>query len=140
LRGGGSSAIVTALEMQLFALTEVHAGVLFFPVERAEVVLQTWRALLPSLPDEITSVGRILRFPPLPELPPQLSGRSFVVVEAACQLPAAEVDRYLEPLRALGPELDTFRPTPVTELALLHMDPPGPVPGHGDGMLLDGID
>jgi hypothetical protein len=134
--GGGSFGIVTALEFRLFPIAEVHAGVLFWPLERAGEVLQAWRAWLPSVPDSVTSVGRVLRFPPLPDLPPHLRGQSFVVVEAACQLPPAEADALLAPLRALQPALDTFRPTPVAELAALHMDPDGPVPGHGDGMLL----
>jgi hypothetical protein len=138
--GGGSFGIVTALELRLFPLTQVHAGVLFFPFDRAEEVLQAWREWLPTVPDSVTSVGRILHFPPLPDLPPHLAGRSFVVVEAACQLGQDEADRLLAPLRELGPELDTFRPTPMTELSQLHMDPPGPVPGVGDGMLLEGLD
>jgi hypothetical protein len=135
--GGGSFGIVTAMEFRLFPVTEVHAGVLFFPVERAEEVLQAWRCWLPSLPNEVTSVGRILRFPPLPDLPPHLSGKSYVVVEAVFQLPAAEADALLTPLRALGPNLDTVCPTPVAALSALHMDPDGPVPAWGDGMLLD---
>ncbi|MGN6605498.1 MAG: FAD-binding oxidoreductase [Jatrophihabitans sp.] len=141
LRGGnGNVAIVTAIELQLFPISEVYAGVLFFPVERAEQVLQTWRALLPTLPEEITSVGRILRFPPLPDLPPHLAGRAFVVVEAASQRSAADTDALLAPLRALGPEFDTFGPMSMPALAQLHMDPPGPVPGYGDGVLVDGLD
>ncbi|WP_029433261.1 FAD-binding oxidoreductase [Blastococcus sp. URHD0036] len=138
--GGGSFGVVTALELRLFPIREVHAGILFFPVERAAEVLQAWREWLPGVPETVTSVGRILRFPPLPDLPPHLSGRSYVVVEAACQLDAEEADALLAPLRALGPSLDTFGPTPVTELGLLHMDPDGPVPAHGDGMLLDDLD
>jgi FAD/FMN-containing dehydrogenase len=134
--GGGSFGVVTALEFRLYPITEVHAGVLFFPVERAAEVLYEWRAWLPSVPDAVTSVGRVLHFPPLPELPPHLSGQSFAVIEAACQLPADEADALLEPLRALGPAMDTFCRTPVDELSALHMDPPGPVPAHGDGMLL----
>ncbi|MEX5708130.1 FAD-binding oxidoreductase [Parafrankia sp. FMc6] len=134
--GGGSFGVVTALEFRLYPITQVYAGVLFFPAERAVEVLRAWREWLPSVPDEVTSVGRILHFPPLPELPPHLSGRSYVVVEAACQLSVGQADELLAPLRALEPELDTFQPTPVGELGLLHMDPPGPVPAHGDGMLL----
>ena len=65
-------------------------------------------------PTRVTSIGRVLRFPPLPELPPFLSGRSCVVVEAACQLSAAEADELLAPLRALGPAIDTFATIPVT--------------------------
>jgi hypothetical protein len=130
--GGGSFGVVTALEFRLYPITEVYAGVLFFPLDRAAEVLEAWRTWLPAVPDSVTSVGRILRFPPLPDLPPFLSGRSWVVVEAACQLDASEADALLEPLRALGPEIDTFATIPATGLSLLHMDPPG----KGDGMLL----
>jgi FAD/FMN-containing dehydrogenase len=134
--GGGSFGIATALEFRLYPIQDVHAGVLFFPIERAHEVLQVWREWLPSVPETVTSVGRLLRFPPLPDLPPHLSGQSYVVVEAACQLSEDEADELLAPLRALGPALDTFQRMPVLELATLHMDPDGPVPGYGDGMLL----
>ena len=134
--GGGSFAVVTALEFRLLPISEVYAGVLFFPIERAEEVLQAWREWVTTVPQSITSIGRLLKFPPLPELPPFLSGQSYVVVEATCLLDAAAADAVLAPLRALGPAIDTFRPTPVEELSQLHMDPPGPVPGHGDGLML----
>ena len=134
--GGGSFAVVTAIEFRLYPIIQVYAGVLFFPVERAAEVLNAWRLWLPSLPAQVTSIGRVLRFPPMPELPPHLSGRSYVVVEAACQLLEDEANALLAPLRALGPELDTFRPTPIAELSQLHMDPEGPTPAYGDGLLL----
>jgi hypothetical protein len=43
----------------------------------------------------------------------------------------------IEPLRALGPAMDTFSAVPPTALPHLHMDPPKPVPAVGDGMFLD---
>ncbi len=134
--GGGSFGIVTAIEFRLYPVTEVYAGVLFFPLERAAEVLEAWRTWLPSVPDSVTSVGRILRFPPIPDLPPHLSGHSWVAVEATAQLSADEADVLLAPLRELGPEIDTFATIPVTELAQLHMDPPEPVPARGDGALI----
>ncbi len=134
--GGGSFGVVTAIEFRLFPISEVYAGVLFFPLDRAGEVLEAWRQWLPSVPDSVTSLGRILRFPPLPDLPPFLSGQSFVVVEAACQLDETRASELLAPLRALGPAIDTFATLPVTGLSQLHMDPPGPVPGKGDGALL----
>ena len=89
------------------------------------------------MPETVTSVGRLLRFPLLPDLPPLLSGQSYVVVEAVCQMPGDFADEVLEPLRALDPAIDTFAPTSMPDLLQLHMDPPGPVPGRGDGLLLD---
>src|SRR5207247_5402721 len=83
-----------------------------------------------------TSVGRLLQFPPLPALPEPLRGRSFVVVEAAMIMDDFQASELLQPLRRLGPELDTFATIPVEDLKHIHMDPPAPVPGHADGMLL----
>jgi hypothetical protein len=134
--GGGSFGVVTAIEFRLYDFSEVHAGVLLWPMEKASEVLPGWHRWTETLPDEVTSIGRLLRFPPLPDLPKPLRGRASVVVEAACRMRAADADRLLAPLRALGPELDTFRPTPTVELGALHMDPPAPVPASGDGMLL----
>src|SRR6478736_6672283 len=68
--GGGSFGVVTAIEFRLYPISEVYAGVLFFPLDRAAEVLEAWRQWLPSVPDSVTSIGRILRFPPAPELPP----------------------------------------------------------------------
>ena len=137
LRGGGSSfAIVTALEFELFEFTTVHAGVLFFPLARAGEVLHAWREWVQTVPDEVTSVGRMLRFPPVPDLPEFLRGQAFVVVEATMRLSEEDAGELLAPLRALGPAMDTFATIPTSELGHLHMDPPGPVPGMGDGMLL----
>ena len=137
--GGGSFGVVTAIEMRLYPITEVYAGTLFFPLERASEVLHAWHDWTATVPESVTSVGRVLRFPPMPDLPPFLSGQSFAVVEAACQLGEEEADALLAPLRALGPAIDTFATIPVETLNLLHMDPPGPVPGRGDGALLDGV-
>jgi FAD/FMN-containing dehydrogenase len=134
--GGGDFGVVTALEFRLFPIAQVVAGTLFFPLERTEEVLQAWAAWTATIPDTVTSVGRLLRFPPLPELPPFLSGKSFVVVETAIQESPERADELLAPLRALGPEMDSVHPQPVAELLQLHMDPPGPTPGYGDGMLL----
>jgi hypothetical protein len=137
--GGGAFGVVTAIEMRLFPIAEVHAGTLFFPLERASEVLHAWHDWTASVPESVTSIGRVLRFPPMPELPDFLSGQSFAVVEAACQLSVEEADELLAPLRELGPTMDTFATIPVETLDLLHMDPPGPVPGRGDGALLDEV-
>ena len=134
--GGGDFGVVTAIEFRLFPIAEIVAGALFFPLERTEEVLQAWAAWTATVPDSVTSVGRVLRFPPMPDLPPFLSGKSFVVVEAAIQESPERADELLAPLRALGPDMDSVHPQPMPELLQLHMDPPAPVPGNGDGMLL----
>jgi FAD/FMN-containing dehydrogenase len=134
--GGGSFGVVTALEFKLYPITEVYAGILFFPLDRGAEILRAWRRWVDTVPDEVTSVGRFLQFPPLPALPDHLRGQSFVIVEAASLLGKDGTDELLRPLRELGPQVDTFATIPVRELKHLHMDPEHPVPGAGDGMVL----
>ncbi len=135
--GGGNLGVVTALEIELFPIAEVVAGVLWWPIERSGEVLHAWRELTASgLPDELTTVGRYLRLPPLPEIPEPVRGKSFVVVEAIHLGDRAEADRLLAPLRALGPVMDTVDTIPVQALSRMHMDPEHPIPGGGDGVML----
>jgi FAD/FMN-containing dehydrogenase len=134
--GGGSFGVVTALEFQLYPIVEVYAGVLFFPIERGKEVLHSWRNWIEDVPDEVTSVGRFLQFPPIPQIPEPLRGGSFVVVEATSLLDQAATDELLRPLRDLEPAIDTFATIPIERLTTLHMDPEHPVPGAADGMLL----
>ena len=41
--GGGNFGVVTAIEFSLLPITELYAGALFFPYERAGEVLEAWR-------------------------------------------------------------------------------------------------
>jgi FAD/FMN-containing dehydrogenase len=138
--GGGNFGIVTALEFELYPISEVYAGVLFFPFERASEVLHAWREWIATVPEEVTSVGRLLQFPPLPEVPEPIRGQSFVVVEAVVLGDEQEGAEHLRPIRELGPVMDTFAMVPPVGLAELHMDPPNPVPYTGGaGMLLGAL-
>jgi FAD/FMN-containing dehydrogenase len=135
--GGGAFGVVTAIEFELFAIPTVYAGALFFPIERAAEVLHAWREWTYDAPESITSVGRVLRFPPLPDLPPHLSGKSFALIEIISLERAPDADELIAPLRSLVPIMDTIETIPAAGLLQLHMDPPGPVPGTGDHQLLD---
>jgi FAD/FMN-containing dehydrogenase len=138
LRGGnGNFGVVTALEFEVFPMRELYAGALFFPVERSAEVLHAWAALLPELPEELTTWANVLHFPPLPELPDAFRGKSFAVVMAAFLGGEAEGRALLRPLRALGPELDTLALQPPVGLSELAMDPPDPLPFRSAHVLLD---
>jgi hypothetical protein len=49
----------------------------------------------------------------------------------------AEGAELVAPIRGLGPEIDTIATMSAAALQRVHMDPEHPVPGLGDGMLLD---
>jgi len=136
--GGGSFGIVTAIEFRLFPITEAYAGILWYPMERGSEVLHAWAELTRGgPPDELTTVGRFLNFPPIPQIPEPIRGTSFVIVEAYHLGDPAQADALLAPLRALGPVNDTMATVPIPALSHLHMDPEQPVPGAGDGLMID---
>ncbi len=137
MRGAaGDFGIVTALEFELLRIDEVFAGALFFPLERMGEVFAAWHAFTATAPDEVTSVARMMNFPPIPEIPEPMRGNSFAIVEAVALLPEAEATEVLAPLRDLGPAMDTFQTQPPAGISGLHMDPTDPAPYAGASMLL----
>ncbi len=138
VRGGGANiGIVTALEFGVLPLPRVYAGSLFFPMERAREVLTAYARWSATADDGATTCVRLLRVPPLPDVPEPLRGRAFAVIDGAIDAPAGQARALLAPLRALGPVLDTFDDMPTGALGAIHMDPATPVPGIGDGLILD---
>ena len=135
--GGGSFGIVTALELRLFPVTQLYAGILWYPIERGPDVLHAWRDLTRgAVPDELTTLGRFLRLPPVPELPAEIRGKSFALIEAFHLGDQAQADELLAPLRALRPVNDTIATITVPELLHVHMDPEQPAASLGDGLML----
>ena len=137
--GGGNFGVVTAIEFAVVPVRELYAGALFFGFERTAEVLRTWTALLDGLPDEITSWANIIHFPPLPG-GPRAGARALVRDRDAAFLGTEARGReLLAPLRALGPELDTFAMQPPAALGDLAMDPRDPLPFRSAHALVDDL-
>ena len=137
--GGGNFGVVTALELELYPVPELYAGMLAWPWERSADVLHAWREWAADQPDEMSTWARILQVPPLPDVPEPVRGRQLVVIEVAYLGAEDAGSDLLRPLRELGPEFDTCMPAPPAALGHLHMDPEDPVPFAGHGQLLDDL-
>ena len=134
--GGGNFGVVTALEFRLYPISEVYAGALFFPWERSAEALHAWRNWIRTVPDEVTSVGRILQFPPIDEVPEPMRGRSFAIVHAYSLGTEAEGIERLAAAPGARP-----RSTPCgwcrrSSSSEMHMDPPDPLPYFGEHLVL----
>ncbi|HVO55701.1 MAG TPA: FAD-binding oxidoreductase [Solirubrobacterales bacterium] len=127
--GGGNFGVVTSLEFELLEMPERYAGILFFPFEQAGAVLQGWRQWTATVPEQMTSVGRLLVFPPIPEIPEPFRGKSFTALQLIYAGDEASGAELIEPLRSLGDvAMDTMATVPPAGIADLHMDPPEPSP------------
>jgi FAD/FMN-containing dehydrogenase len=132
--GGGAFGIVTAIEFRVYEVADVYAGMVLFPIERSREIMTAWSRWTQDVSENVTSCVRLLRFPPLPELPEAMRGQSFVGIDGAIDASNSDASSLLDVFRALHPLIDTFARVPTSHLATLHMDPPTPVPVVGDGI------
>ena len=118
--GGGAYAAIVALELELIPVPAVTAGMMIFGWERAREVLQAWRTFTWVAPDTVTTATRIMQVPDTPAVPEAVRGRGIVAIDGAILASAAEAAAVLAPLRALGPEIDTFADVPPVALSYIH--------------------
>ncbi|WP_137989304.1 FAD-binding oxidoreductase [Streptomyces vilmorinianum] len=143
LGGGHALGVVTALEIGLVPVTRLYGGAIAFDGAATDpaAVLRTYARWTETLPDTLTSSLAALVYPDMPALPPQLRGRYVISVRVAFTGEAAEGERLVAPLRAIGPALsDSLREMPYTESHTIHSDPDVPHAYWGDGILVSELD
>ncbi len=125
--GGGSFGVVTALELALHPLgPEVWAGVALFDAARAHEVLRTFRDTMNDAPDPLSLACAFITAPDDDaEVPTELRGRPAVAILGTWAGDAADGERALAPIRALGPDADFFGPTDYAAFQRSVDDPPG---------------
>jgi FAD/FMN-containing dehydrogenase len=141
LRGGGAGnfGVVTALEFGLYPIETVYAGLLAWDWKHAHQVISRWVEWAGEAPDAVTTSCRLLRYPPIPDIPEPFRGRDLVMIDGAVLADDGPAERILASLRQLAPEIDTFARVPAVSLTRLHMDPESPVPSIGWGAGLSGL-
>ena len=119
--GGGGYAIVTALELALLPIAELYAGALLLPAELGAEAVRAYRDWTETVPDEVTSIVRFLRPPPLPDVPEPIRDRPLLTLGAACIGSREEGERTIAPLREIGePIMDTFAQIPAAGLSTMN--------------------
>jgi FAD/FMN-containing dehydrogenase len=137
--GGGNFGIVTSLEFALYPITHVFGGNLFYPVERAEEVLELYSRWAKDLPEEVTSAVTFLNVPPIPDVPEPLRGRSVITVRFCYtgEDLAEKGEELHGPWRGLGePIMDTFGVMPYEAMDMISMDPVDPLGAYGHTEML----
>ncbi len=136
--GGGNFGVITGLEIQLYPVTTVYAGNLVYPVEAAKAVLTHYREWIKSAPEELTTSVVLMNFPPMPELPPFLSGKSVVMIRG-CYVGAVEDGEAMfqrDWLDWMPPIANMFHAMPFTEAGTISSDPEDPSAGAISGAWL----
>ncbi|MEV1169443.1 FAD-binding oxidoreductase [Nonomuraea sp. NPDC049784] len=128
--GGGDFAIVTAMEFELRPAPLLYGGRIMWPIERAPEVLDAFREVTASAPDELTVWFDLLQIP---------GGSGFVMID--CTYLGEEPGGLLRPFDLIGGALsDSRRLLPVAELGSICDEPTDPSPGASRCELLTGLD
>jgi hypothetical protein len=142
LRGSaGSLGIVTGMDIQLYPVTTVYGGSLFYPASDAREVFQFYREWVQYLPEEWTTSIAIMNFPPVPDVPEFLRGQS-VAMMSGCYVGDARVGQMMVQAWAdwRAPMVNGFHPMPFTEVGSISNDPKDPMPGVSSGAWIANLD
>jgi FAD/FMN-containing dehydrogenase len=135
--GGGSFGVVTGFQIRLYPVTEVYGGNLLYPAEIAREVLQHYRQWVASAPDELTSAVALMNFPPVPQVPEFLRGKSFVMIRGCFVGDTANGEKLLEHWRAWQtPIMDDWKEMSFRDVASISNDPLNPMPSKHSGAWL----
>lgn len=137
--GGGMFGAVTGIEIATLPFGEVFAGATFWPADAAPEILDTWRNWTTEAPDSVTTTFRILRLPPIDEVPEPIRGVPVACVDGVA-LDNEAGREFAALLNRHGPPLmGGWGVQPSPAVARLHGDPEDPLPGMGDGVVLEGL-
>ena len=119
IRGAGANlGVVTSFTYRLHEVgPTVYGGLIAWPFERADEVLEAYREVTRTAPRELTVFLILMRAPPVPFVPEQAHGKRICAMTVCYSGDLAAVDEALAPIRALGePVVDLLREQPYTQL------------------------
>jgi FAD/FMN-containing dehydrogenase len=130
--GGGSFAIVTALQLALHPAPRLYGGRVLWPAEHAPAVMDAYRTITATAPNTLTVWLDLLHFP---------GAEPMVAVDATYLGDPAEAHDLLAPLERLpSPLSDSRQPMSVAELGTITAEPTDPSAGLSHTELLTTLD
>jgi len=104
--GGGNYGVVTSFEYQLHPVGPVFAGIVAYPIQKTKAVLELFRDVTSTAPDELACDIVLINLP---------DGTPIVGMSVCYNGSIAEGERVVQPLRSAGsPVLDQVGPMPYT--------------------------
>jgi len=96
--GGGNFGVATALEFRLHPVKEIYGGPMFFAMKDAEAVLRYYREFIAEAPEQFGGFPAFQIAPPLPFIPVERHGETFLAFIACWAGPVDEGEQILKPL------------------------------------------
>ncbi len=126
--GGGNFGVVTNFTFRLHPVSDVIAGPMLWPIDRATEVMKVFGDVLPGLPRELSGFFAFLTVPPAPPFPEELQLKPMAGVVWTFTGDPKHLDGLLKPFRDMAtPALDGLAPMPLPmwQSAFDALYPPG---------------
>jgi FAD/FMN-containing dehydrogenase len=126
--GGGNFGVVTSFEFRLHPIKDIYAGPIFFELADGREVLRFYREFIADAPEELGAFPAFQIAPPLPFIPEDRHGDTFIGIVTCWSGPLEQGERVLAPIRQVAPvvaELVGPMPYPAINRAFDALVPPG---------------
>ena len=126
--GGGNFGIATSLEFRLHPVREIYGGPMFFELSEVENILNFYRGYIADAPEQMGAFPAFQIAPPLPFIPEDRHGDTFIAIVACWAGPLEEGERALKPFHEVAPVVAEFvgpMPYPALNSAFDGLLPPG---------------
>ena len=133
--GGGNFGVVTSfefrlhpIEFRLHPIKDIYGGPIFFELRDGGDVLRFYREFIADAPEELGAFPAFQIAPPLPFIPEDRHGDTFIGIVACWAGPLEQGERAVEPIRQVAPVVAEFvgpMPYPALNSAFDELVPPG---------------
>jgi FAD/FMN-containing dehydrogenase len=106
--GGGNFGIVTSFEFRLHPVRDIYGGPMFYELSEVETVLRFYREYIADAPREVGVFPAFQIAPPLPFIPEDRHGDTFIALVACWAGPIDEGERALKPFHDVAPVVAEF--------------------------------
>jgi FAD/FMN-containing dehydrogenase len=126
--GGGNFGVAVSLEYRLHPVSEIYGGPMFFELSDAGDVLRWYRDFIADAPETFGGFPAFQIAPPLPFIPEDRHGDTFLAFVACWSGPVEEGEAMLKPLHDVAPVVAEHvgpMPYPALNGAFDALVPPG---------------
>jgi FAD/FMN-containing dehydrogenase len=126
--GGGNFGVVTSFKFRVHPVKDIYGGPMFFELRHAGAILRFFREFIAEAPEELGAFPAFQIAPPLPFIPEDRHGDTFLAMVACWAGPLDQGPRALQPFHDLAPVVAEFvgpMPYPALNSAFDALVPPG---------------
>jgi FAD/FMN-containing dehydrogenase len=129
LRGGsGNFGVVTSFEFRVHPVTDIYGGPMFYELSDAETILRFYRDYIADAPREMGVFPAFQIAPPLPFIPEDRHGDTFIALVACWAGPVERGEEAFKPFHDVAPVIAEYvgpAPYPALNSAFDALYPPG---------------